>query len=222
MARIEWNLESALKEAKKHKTRTEYATTVSGAYNWLANNKKMILLDKVFPKNRKKWSEKKVLKEIKKYKTRKNFRTKSVAAYVWLVKNKKVHLLDMFLTSERNVWSEKKVLEEIKRYKTRSEFQRKSGGAYGWLQKNKKFYLMDNMFPKKNNPRVYRRKSILKEEKMTKQKTVRLNDQEVMHVLSLMAKGTESKKIEKETHYTRQQIAAVKAHVTMGTYCKTK
>jgi len=57
---------------------------------------------------------------------------------------------------------------------------------------------------------------------MEKRKTVKLNDQEVMHVLSLMAQGTESKQIEKETNYTRQQIAAVKAHVTMGTYCKIK
>lgn len=57
---------------------------------------------------------------------------------------------------------------------------------------------------------------------MEKQKTKKLTDQEVMHILSLMVKGEDSKKIEKDTNYTRQQIAAVKAHVTMGTYCKIK
>jgi len=57
---------------------------------------------------------------------------------------------------------------------------------------------------------------------MAKQKPKQLTDQEVMHILSLMVKGVDSKKIEKDTNYTRQQIAAVKAHVTMGTYCKIK
>lgn len=57
---------------------------------------------------------------------------------------------------------------------------------------------------------------------MSEKKSKQLSNPEVRHILSLMAKGTDAKQIEKETKYTRQQIAAVKAHVTMGTYCKIK
>jgi transcriptional regulator len=45
-----------------------------------------------------------------------------------------------------------------------------------------------------------------------------LTEKQVERVLNLFEKGKTNEEVQKQTRFTRQQVAAVRAHVTMGTY----
>jgi len=54
--------------------------------------------------------------------------------------------------------------------------------------------------------------------KKLQKKHTKLSDHDVEIVLDLLNLGFDTKDIEKKTGYRKMQIAAVKAHITMGTY----
>ena len=82
-AKKKWNLAKIKAEAKKYKTRYEFAKKVSGAYEWARTNG---VLDEVCTHMKpglEKWNLAKVKDEAKKYKTRYEFGRKAVGAYHW-------------------------------------------------------------------------------------------------------------------------------------------
>ena len=50
----------------------------------------------------------------------------------------------------------------------------------------------------------------------------KLTDKKVIEILAHMVTGKTTAQIQREAKVTRQQVAAVKAHVSMGTYTNPK
>lgn len=85
--KVKWTIVSAIKEAKKYKTRQDFIKGHPGAYTWLLKNG-LHKLDLLLPPQRKRWTAESAIAEANKYKSRSEFREKSPGAYQFLIREK--------------------------------------------------------------------------------------------------------------------------------------
>lgn len=128
-----WTYQRVIEESKKYKTKTEFATNCSGAYNaarrrgWLAE---MTWLEagKVV------WTKETVFKESRKYKTKKDFAKGSSGAYDCAHRNGWLPEMTWF-ENGRIKWTKDIIFNESRRYKTRKEFETANIQAYRYAMK---------------------------------------------------------------------------------------
>lgn len=134
-----WAKEVCYNEAKKFKSRGEFAIKSNGAYEAARKNG---WLDEYtwFEEIRKKdgyWDYDTCIKEAKKYMSRVEFQRNNGVAYRVARKN---GWLDEYTwlkeKQKHNYWNQDTCFEEAKKYKTKSEFAKKSGSAYNLARKN--------------------------------------------------------------------------------------
>ncbi len=134
-----WAKEVCNNEAKKYKSRGEFAIKSNGAYEAARKNG---WLDEYtwFEEIRKKdgyWNRETCYNEAKKYRSRKAFQVNCGAAYRVARKNGWLDEYTWFKEKQKhNYWNQETCFEEAKKYKTKSEFAKKSGGAYYLARKN--------------------------------------------------------------------------------------
>lgn len=134
-----WTKEACKYEAKKYKSRGEFAIESNGAYEAARKNG---WLDSYtwFEEKRKKdgyWNYDTCIKEAKKYKSRVEFQRNNGVAYRVARKNGWLDDYTWFKEKQKhNYWNQDTCFEEAKKYKTKSEFAKKSGGAYNLARQN--------------------------------------------------------------------------------------
>lgn len=141
MERYKWTYKACLEEAKKYKSRSEFAKCNKSAYNASTRNK--WIDDFVWLKRpinyKKKWTEETVLEEAKKYKSINEFRKANKRAYNLSCENgwiKKYH----FFKHRGDEPTYEECLNEAKKFDRRSVFALKArkyydtSKKYGWLE----------------------------------------------------------------------------------------
>ena len=134
-----WTKEGCKNEAKKYKSRSEFAIKSNGAYEAARKNR---WLDSYtwFEEKRKKdgyWTYETCYEEAKKYKSRRAFGMNCGTAYRVARKNGWLDEYIWFKEKQKhNYWNQETCFEEAKKYKAKSEFAKKSGGAYNLARKN--------------------------------------------------------------------------------------
>lgn len=134
-----WTKESCKNEAKKYKSRSEFAIKSNGAYEAARKNG---WLDSYtwFEEKRKKdgyWTYDTCHEEAKKYRSRRAFGMNCGTAYRVARKNGWLDDYTWFKEKQKhNYWNQETCFEEAKKYKAKSEFAKKSGGAYNLARKN--------------------------------------------------------------------------------------
>lgn len=135
-----WNYDTCYEEAKKYKSRGEFALKSSTAYD---HARRRQWLDKYswFVSDAKPagyWTYETCYDEAKKYKTRSEFSKQSGSAYNVARRN---HWLDDYTWFEKKfTWTYEKCLEVAKRFNTKRDFQKGHPGAYsasikyGWIK----------------------------------------------------------------------------------------
>ena len=157
-----WDLKSALREAKKSKSRSAFMKKPASAYQWLARNKKLPELDSVLPRvraSRINWELNSALREAGKFKSRREFRRNAASAYLWLWRNKKLGELDRALP-KRDLES---ALREAGKFKSRAEFTKKARSTYEWLRRHGKLGELDRTFPRLTTTTTWSLESALRE-----------------------------------------------------------
>lgn len=127
-------------EAKKYKSRTEFANGNKRAYNTASKNRWLDDYDWFESKHKPNgyWTKERCYDEAKKYKSKVEFQQKSGSAYVTAKKN---GWMDDYTWFERPIvhnkkWTYETCLEEAKKYKTKTEFKNNNSGAYNVAYRN--------------------------------------------------------------------------------------
>ena len=136
-----WTYERCYEEAKKYKTKREFAKGSPSAYNvsykkgWLDNYIWFIKRQK--PNGY--WnSYENCLDEAKKYKSRSEFKKSCNGAYRSSIKHNWINDYTWFksLLKPKGYWTYETCFEEAKKYKTRKKFENGCSGAYNVSRKN--------------------------------------------------------------------------------------
>jgi hypothetical protein len=145
MRALDWTDETLLAEAKKYKTRSEWANANGGAYN-AARNRGEDFFAKccaLMKQLRTDWTDEALLAEAKKYKTRTEWYKRKGAAYAAARRRGE----DFFAKCSAHMekvhaeWTDEAVLAEAKKYKTRTEWHKLNGGASNAArQRGKEFF----------------------------------------------------------------------------------
>ena len=144
-----WDEESALKEAKKYKTRLEFMDGSILAYGWLQGKGLLHKLDSILTSKRNNWNLELSLKEAKKYKTISLFKKNRGAAYGWLCRHNHLDKLSKILPSNKINWELKTAMKEAERYKYRQEFIKNSQGCYNWFHREGLLDELNKVLPSK-------------------------------------------------------------------------
>lgn len=146
---IIWDKETCREEAKKYKSRNEFAKSNSAAYNaawkggWL--NDYVWFNRPVNPKKR--WDYDSCYKEAQKYLSKIDFIRCNYGAYQVAWKNGWISEYQWFKRPAPRVkWDYERCKEESKKFSTRNAFRKGSNGAYASARKNG---WIEEFFPKK-------------------------------------------------------------------------
>jgi hypothetical protein len=139
--RIKWTLESLQEEAKKYKTRTEWAKKSKASYLAAARRKMLDALSSHMDlsASKKKWSEQAILNEALKYKSKSEWQRKSPSSYVAAQRKKLLKKASAHMSrpeSWAKKWTKVAVIEDAKRFSSRKEWQKQSP-AWKVAQRNK-------------------------------------------------------------------------------------
>ena len=129
-----WDKETCYDEAKKYKSRAEFAKNNGAAYNVAQKNGWLddyTWFDKLWGK----WNRETCYAEAKKYKTREEFRKNRGGAYSAAYKNKWLDDYTWF-EKQKDKWNRETCENEAKKYKSRYQFQMGSMSAYQVARKN--------------------------------------------------------------------------------------
>ena len=129
-----WTKEKCYDEAKKYKSRGEFAKRSNVAYNVALKNG---WLDEYtwFEKIRGAWTKEKCYDEAKKYKSSSEFFRKNRTAYTIAWKNGWLDEYDWFKNPHIK-WTKESCYNEAKKYKSRWDFGKNSTSAYNAAKKN--------------------------------------------------------------------------------------
>lgn len=139
-----WTKPKVFEEGRKYKTKTEFSSNSSRAYEVARKNgwlKEMYWFQR--PKQHNfKWTKKLVFEESRKYKSRGEFEKKCSRAYSIALNNDWLQEMN-WLEQQRNTkgyWSKDRVIEESRKYKNATEFHKMCSSGYysavhnGWTK----------------------------------------------------------------------------------------
>ena len=135
-----WNYENCLNEAKKYKSRSEFAKGNQSAYN--KANKNRWLDDYTWfseSASKKKWNYNSCLEESKKYSTRTEFYYGNNSAYSIACRNGWINEYTWLEdgVQKNKIWTYENCYKEAQKYSRIADFARLSPGAYNAAIKNK-------------------------------------------------------------------------------------
>lgn len=131
-----WNYDTCKEEARKYKSRTEFAKGSPGAHGVAQRNK--WLDDYDWFESQFQWDYDSCKKEAQKYKSRNEFSKNSAGAYTVARKNGWLDEYDWF-EKKKGIWTHETCFEEAQKYGSRGAFHKGCKGAYevarinGWL-----------------------------------------------------------------------------------------
>lgn len=127
-----WDVDSALEDAKKYKTKKEFRTLSPSAYQLLVRKKKIHLVN--LPGKRHRLSDWDIICSIMKSSSWGELRTRYPKEYSAFHKRKSEHLVlcskKLGLSKTAKRWNKESIKKEAKKYTSRSSFSSGSSGAY--------------------------------------------------------------------------------------------
>jgi len=138
-----WTKELCIEDAKKYKTRKEWGTNSTGAYQRARING---WLEECCKHMKKFWTKERCVEDAKKYKTKNEWRNKSHSAYYTAKKNgwlgeccKHMKKRSASNNKPKGYWTKERCIEDAKKYKTRKEWEEAGSGYntarnHGWLE----------------------------------------------------------------------------------------
>lgn len=137
-----WTLEKCKKEAKRFKTRREFAKKSNSAYNsarrygWLDIVCAHMNTAKTKPAGF--WTKEKCLEEVVKYNSRNEFYKKSPGAYSAAFRNGWLNEICPNMKSKKpnGYWTKERCLEEALKYKTKKSFRTNNNSVYSLIIRN--------------------------------------------------------------------------------------